>query len=106
MNQTGKSHQPYDKEFKDQAVEMLLESGRTLKAVARDLGVSDGTLREWKKSYLGEVAEKPEGRRYTPEVLAEENKRLREENEYLRRQREILKKACGILSNEPHRGMP
>ncbi len=37
MNQTGKSHQPYDKEFKDHAVEMLIESGRPLKAVARDL---------------------------------------------------------------------
>lgn len=106
MNQTGKSHQPYQKEFKDHAVEMLMESGRPLKVVARDLGVSDGTLREWKKTYLGEVAQKPEGRRYTPEALAEENRRLREENEYLKRQRDILKKACGILSNEPHRGMP
>lgn len=106
MNSTGKSHQPYDKEFKDHAVEMLIETGRPLKAVARDLGVSDSTLREWKKTYLGEVAEKPEGRKYTPERLAEENRRLREENEYLKRQRDILKKACGILSNEPHRGMP
>lgn len=74
--------------------------------MARDLGISDGTLREWKKRYLGEVAEKPEGRKYTPEKLAEENARLRAENEYLKRQRDILKKACGILSNEPHRGMP
>jgi len=46
MNSTGKSHEPYDREFKDQAVEMLLESGRPLKAVARDLGVSDSTLRD------------------------------------------------------------
>ena len=106
MNKTGKNHQPYDKEFKDQSVEMLLESGRPLKAVARDLGVCDGTLREWKKKYLGEVAEKPEGRKYTPEHLADENRKLREENEYLKRQRDILKKACGILSTEPHRGMP
>jgi len=106
MNVTGKSHYPYDKEFKDQAVEMLIESGRPLKEVARNLGVSDGTLREWKKRYLGEVAEKPEGRKYTPDVLAAENQRLRDENEYLKRQRDILKKACGILSTEPRRGMP
>lgn len=106
MNRTGKSHPTYGKEFRDQSVEMLIESGRPLKVVARDLGVCDGTLRTWKRAYLGEVAEKPEGRRYTPEALADENKRLREENEYLRRQREILKKACGILSTEPRRGMP
>lgn len=106
MNRTGKSHQVYEKEFKDHAVEMLIESGRPLKVVARELGISDGSLREWKKRYLGEVAEKPEGRRYTPEHLAEENRKLREENEYLKRQRDILKKACGILSIEPRRGMP
>jgi len=106
MNRTGKSHEPYDKEFKDQAVEMVLSTGRPLKVVARELGISDSTLRGWKDRYLGEVAEKPEGREYTPEHLAEENRRLREENEYLKRQRDILKKACGILSNEPHRGMP
>ncbi len=106
MNRSGKSHPEYDKEFKDHAVEMLIESGRALKVVARDLGVSDGTLREWRKRYLGEVAERPEGRKYTPDVLAEENRKLREENEYLKRQRDILKKACGILSAEPRRGMP
>lgn len=106
MNVTGKSHHPYDEEFKNQTVEMLIESGRPLKVVARDLGVSSSTLRKWKKRYLGEVADQPEGRKYTPDVLAAENQRLREENEYLKRQRDILKKACGILSNEPHRGMP
>ena len=106
MNVTGKSHSAYDKQFKDQAVEMLIESGRPLKVVARDLGISDGTLREWKKRYLGEVSENPDGRKYTPDVLADENRRLREENEYLKRQRDILKKACGILSTEPRRGMP
>lgn len=106
MNKTGRTHPAYDQEFKDHAVEMLLESGKTLKAVARDLGVSDCTLREWKKMYLGDVAKNPEGRKCTPEHLAEQNRKLREENEYLKRQRDILKKACGILSTEPHRGMP
>ena len=106
MNQTGKSHPPYEQEFRDQAVELQLDSGRPLKVVARELGISDSTLRDWKKRYLGEVAEKPEGRKYTPEHLAEQNRKLREENEYLKRQRDILKKACGILSSEPHRGMP
>ncbi len=70
MNRIGKSHQPYDREFKNQAVEMLLESGRPLKAVSRDLGVSTTTLRDWKKRYLCEVAENPEGRTYTHEHLA------------------------------------
>ncbi|HMO52829.1 MAG TPA: transposase [Kiritimatiellia bacterium] len=106
MNTIGKSHERYDKEFKNHAVEMLLESGRPLKQVARDLGVSDASLRAWKTAYLGDADAHPEGRRYTSEHLAEENRQLRREVEYLRRQRDILKKACGILSTEPPRGMP
>ena len=105
MNSTGRTSKPYDKEFKDHAVEMVLESGRPLRVVARELGVSDTSLRKWKEEYLGDVVGKPEGRKYTPEFLAEENRQLREENEYLKRQRDILKKACGILSDSPQRGM-
>ena len=106
MNIKGKTHPSYDKEFREQAVEMLLECGRPLREVARELGISDTSLRAWKKKYLGEVAEKPEGKKYTPEYLTEEIERLRKENEYLKRQRTILKKACGILSDESQKGMP
>jgi transposase-like protein len=107
MNTQGISKPPYEESFKDQAVELLIESGRPLKVVARELGVSDTTLRDWKRRYLERMGTPAGGaQKITPQTLEEENRRLRQENEYLRRQRDILKKACGILSETPPRGMP
>jgi len=77
----------------------LVKSGRTLRAVAGDLGVSTWSLRRW-------VAEKNNGSGlHEPKTLASEtaeqreNRRLRQELEYLRRQRDILKKALAIVSD-------
>jgi transposase len=93
----------YDREFKENAV-ALVQSGRRISEVARDLGVSHWSLNRWvKDAEAGKIlsqprtlaAERPEQR---------ELRRLRQENDYLRRQRDILKKACSILSAEmpPH----
>ncbi len=39
----------YDEEFKRQAVELYMNSSISLKQVARELGVSAGSLRKWRK---------------------------------------------------------
>lgn len=97
----------YDPEFKRQTVELLLRTGRPLKPLARELGVTPQTLRNWRKQYLGDQSPEGQGRAaQTLEQIQEENRRLRSENEQLRIQREILKKAVGILSDPPPRGMP
>ena len=85
----------------------MIESGRPLKVVARELGITPTSLRTWKKQYLTRMGT-PEGAQHkvTPETLEAENRRLRDEISYLQRQRDILKKACGILSETPPRGMP
>ena len=93
----------YTEEFRRDAVELLLSSGRPLKQVAEELGVSANSLRGWRNRRLGDgragVAE-ADG----PQAGAE-LRRLRRENEYLRRQRDILKKAASILSEDPQLGM-
>ncbi len=101
-------HKRYDDEFKQDAVELLLTSGRSLKPLARELGVCPGTLRGWRDRYLQEMEDPPKGppRGPAPRKMAEELRRLHKENETLKRQREILKKALGILSEQPPRGMP
>jgi transposase len=89
----------YGREFKQQAV-ALIQSGRSITEVSRDLGVSHWSLSRWlKEAQLGHAlseaktlsSETPEQRKL---------RRLRQENDYLRRQRDILKKACSILSAE------
>jgi transposase len=96
----------YREDFKRQAVEMIIHSGKTQRQVARELDVSEYSLNLWKKAYLGQ--EKPadiEGEMKSPEEMARLIKQLHKENESLKRQREILKKAMSILGEEPNPGM-
>jgi transposase len=89
----------YDREFKQNAV-ALIQSGRSITEVSRDLGVSHWSLSRWLKDAQGglSLSEPKTLSAETPEQR--ELRRLRQENDYLRRQRDILKKACSILSAE------
>jgi transposase len=106
-------HNPnYDHDFRTQAVNLLLSSGRPLKRVAAELGVSANSLRTWRDNALGKgraaesATARPDGQSAAVQLdPAAEIRRLQRENEYLRRQREILKKAVSILSEEPQSGM-
>lgn len=91
----------YDEEFRKDAVETLIKGGRPLKRLARELGVSIQTLRNWRDAYLGKMdGRQPEGMATVRETY-EELRRLRSENMTLKRQRDILKKALSILSDPP-----
>ena len=84
----------YDVEFKKQAVQLLMTSGRPLAQVARELGVRDWNLRDWKKRLQPELAQQPE----TLEALRLRLSQVERENFQLRQQRDILKKTLGIIS--------
>ncbi|MTI61211.1 MAG: transposase [Firmicutes bacterium] len=45
----GNKNRFYDDEFKASAVKMVVEKGRTISSVAKDLGVSQPSLRRWIK---------------------------------------------------------
>lgn len=95
----------YSQEFKDQAVDLLLSSDRPLKELARELGISDSSLRKWRDDRVVESPDESNRRVPVQESPEAEIRRLRRENEYLKRQREILKKAMSILGEDPHLGM-
>jgi len=102
----------YGAEFRQEAVNLLISSGRPLTQVAEELGVSANSLRSWRDRALcnGHVAKaastESKGRSEVPIAnAAAEIRRLQREVEYLRRQREILKKAVSILSEDPQSGM-
>lgn len=44
----------YDEEFKRNAVELLISSGRPLKVVAKEFGVTPPSLRAWRNEHLKE----------------------------------------------------
>ena len=74
---------PYPEEFKREAVELLLTSGRPLAQIARELGVSTESLRLWRKQ-----AEIDGGKREgLVSEQREEPRRLRHENHKLKQTR-------------------
>jgi transposase len=88
----------YSEEFRLEAVR-LVESGKPLKQIARDLGVSVMTLRAWRRR----LGKRPEGSARsmgTVPLLEEENRRLRRENARLLEEREILKKATAFFAKD------
>ena len=107
-----KTRPPFDDDFRQEAVKLLLSSGRPLQRVAAELGVSANSLRTWRDRALGKgrgaeaASTESTGRSGAPLAdPAVEIRRLQRENECLRRQREILKKAMNILSEDPQSGM-
>jgi transposase len=86
----------YPPEFKAEAIRLVQSSGRSISQVAKELGVSGNSLRNWVKQ-----AEIDQGERegLTTEER-EELKRLRREVKILRQEKEILKKAAAFFARE------
>jgi len=97
----------FNKAFKQQAVELWLESGRTATEVAAELGFHAQRLSAWRKRFapLPPGGEGGGGAKRSAQQWEAENTQLRRENEYLRQQRDILKKTLGILSEPPTSGI-
>jgi transposase len=80
-------------EYREQAVRLVIETSRPIAAVARELGINEGTLGNWVTKYR---AEHPT----SEELGLPERARLRElerENRELRLQAEFLKKVSMAL---------
>ena len=76
----------YDREFREGAVRIVEETGKPIIAVARDLGVSEGTLGKWAL----EAREGPDG---LSKGDIQQLKRLRAENAEVRMERDVLKRS-------------
>jgi transposase-like protein len=84
-------------EFKDEAVKMVIESGRPIAEIAREIHVNEGTLGNWVNKYRAEHAEDE------PPLTTSERARLRElekENRELRMKAEFLGKAAAFFAQE------
>src|SRR5262245_25662870 len=100
MADSAKKRRPrrrFDDDFKQQAVRLVLDEGKTVGAVARDLDLTETALREWVKRAQ---ADRTNGRTGLTTAEREELARLRKENRILREEREILKKAAAFFANE------
>ena len=93
----GATRRKFTPEYKAEAVELVINSGRPIAEIARDLGINEGTLGNWVNmaKKRGDIKDKP--------LDIDERARLKEleeENRRLKMEREVLKKAAAWFAKE------
>jgi len=97
----GKGRRPrrqFDREFKAQAVRLVLEEGQSVTAVARDLDLARTALHNWVEQAR---ADRSGGKTGLTTVEREELARLRKEVRILQEERDILKNECRATVARP-----
>ncbi len=97
----------YTEEFRRDAVELVRSSGRPINEVARELGMSHETLRNWvrkqEQQTSGPGSSAPAGAGLSVADKDAEIARLRAEVAELRQEKEILRKAAAYFAKEMDR---
>ena len=94
----GRKRRKFNAEFKAEAARLCKVGDRSVGEVAKDLDLTEGSLREWVKRADVDAGKGPPGALTTAE--REELTRLRRENKRLQMEREILKKAAAFFAKE------
>jgi transposase len=92
-----RSRRQFDEDFKAQAVRLVLDEGKSIPSVARDLDLTESNLRIW---VAPARADRTQGKTGLTTAEREELARLRKENRILREEREILRKAAAFFATE------
>jgi transposase len=93
----GESRRRFKREFKLEAVRMVVEGGHRVSEVARDLDLRPDMLRRWQHEFEEDQPQAFPGQGHL-KPDEEEMRRLRRELERVREERDILKKALAIFS--------
>ena len=93
----GSTRRKYTPEYKAEAVELVVNSGRPIAEIARDLGINEGTLGNWVKmaKKRGDVKEKPLDINERAGL-----KELEEEVRRLKMERDLLNKAAAWFASQ------
>jgi transposase len=93
----ARSYRKYDEDFKKGAVRLVVETGKPIAQVARELGVNEGTLGNWCAKARAAAGA---GSGELSETERAELDRLRKENTELRMQRDVLKRSVALWVDE------
>ena len=85
-----RTRRSFTDDYKAGAVRLVLDEGKTVAAAARDLGLTESSLRNWVDQAR---ADRTHGKTGLTTAEREELARLRKENRILHEEREILRKA-------------
>lgn len=90
----------FDREFKEDAIRLIVDGGRPVRDVARDLGIHENMLHRWKQEYLQDKEHSFPGKGHM-KPHEEEIFKLKRKVADLEEDRAILKKALAIFSKRP-----
>lgn len=93
----GSKRKSYTPKYRREAARLVIDTGRTIAEVAREIGVGEALLGRWVAKERAEMDDPP------PAVDADERaelERLRREVAELRMDREFLKKAAAFFAAE------
>lgn len=93
----GRHRREFTPEYKDEAVKLVINTGRTVAVVARELGINEATLGRWVNA---QKVRCDGGDAPLSETERAELARLRKENSELRLDRAFLKKASVFFAQE------
>ena len=93
----GRTRRGFTPEYKDEAVKLVINTGRTVAVVARELGVQESTLGRWVHDFRARASASQGG---LSETERAELLRLRRENSDLKLDRAFLKKASLFFAQE------
>ncbi len=94
-----KVQKTYTAELKREAVRLAQTRGKPITQVARELGISDTSIHQWRKELTGHGPEAFPGSGYQT-AQEEEVRRFKREREVVKQERDILKKLISIFSRE------
>src|SRR5215213_108959 len=97
MSKERRQRRSFTNEFKVGAVRLVLDEGKTIAQVARDLDLTPSALGGWVEQARADRSKGKSG--LTTEERAELAK-LKKENRELRMERDILKKAAAFFAKE------
>jgi transposase len=104
-SQILQTRRKYDPAFKQDAVDRVIRTGKSIAEVARELGINSNMLARWRREHLTGADRLTENTQaMKPSDLAEQLRQARLEVDDLREQRDILKKALSIFSHRSPKG--
>ena len=89
----------YDASFKQEALRLLAISGKSVRQIEEELGITPGLLNKWKLRYRLEPTT-GEVRPSEQHDLEAENRRLRRELALVKAERDILKTYTEVVSKQ------
>lgn len=96
----AKTRRRYPEDFKRDAVNLLISSGKSVAQIGRELGIPLYNLSRWKTELMGR--RDPDTDQEDPAErlrrLERDNDRLQKDNARLAQENDILKKSLGIVS--------